>query len=53
MKTRLNARKLTREDVVFILEMRANGIRLVVLAHFVYDCTPVQLKDRLKTWDAL
>jgi len=49
----VNSRKLTREDVAFVLELRSESISWKKIAYWVFNITGEQLIDRMKTWGAI
>ena len=48
----MRKRKLTREDVAMVLELRACGVPLKSIAYYVWNITAEALNDRLITWNA-
>ena len=46
-------KKLTKEDVAMVLELRSCGVPLKTIAYYVWNITADALTDRLKTWDAI
>jgi hypothetical protein len=45
-------RKLTREDVALVLELRSCGVLLKSIAYYTWGVGEDTLKDWLKSWDA-
>ena len=49
----MSRRKLTREDVAMILELRSSGVLLKAIAYYVWNISEDTLRSRLKTWHAI
>lgn len=45
-------RKLTREEVAWVLELKSEGVKSAYIARYVYGISYKALYDRLKTWGA-
>ena len=46
-------RKMTREDIAFILELKSSGVKLNFIARYVYGIGYSTLRHHLKIWGAV